>query len=265
MKKLIKLLLPLLFLIGYTISAHFIYWGVNEDVFSIKDSLQIVIGNLILIAGLLLYARYVCFNQWKELLKTKLKFREGFIILLMIPGIQFLMTRIISILMKCFHYTCTPTIMDLGETHLFVFDALFALLIAPLIEELLFRFCIISSYNSRTGKVYGMVVGAVLFGWMHSTVPVRAEAIVLGLILGIIFLATNSILICIIIHSGFNFVITISACISSYIQNEEIISFASSLIYVNTPILLAAVFISLLGAALLLKNISYTEFNTKKQ
>lgn len=162
MKKLIKLLLPLLFLIGYTISAHFIYWGVNEDVFSIKDSLQIVIGNLILIAGLLLYARYVCFNQWKELLKTKLKFREGFIILLMIPGIQFLMTRIISILMKCFHYTCTPTIMDLGETRLFVFDAMFTLLIAPLIEELLFRFCIISSYNSRTGKVYGMVVGAVL-------------------------------------------------------------------------------------------------------
>lgn len=171
----------------------------------------------------------------------------------MIPGIQFLTGRVILILMKHFHYTYSLEIRELGELKLFIFDALFALILAPIMEELLFRVCVISSYQTFVGKMYGMIIGAILFGYMHATMSVRMRAIVMGIILGVIFLMTNDLLVCILIHSGSNLVVTICACLSLYIQDEEVMSVASSEIYVNSPILVVSVLISLLSAAVLFK------------
>lgn len=252
MTKVLKLLMPVFFLASYAVAAYVIYYGVN-DVFSIQNSFQVVIGNLIFIFLLLLYAHFVCNVQWSELLTTKLNLKKGLVILAMIPGIQFLTGRVILILMKYFHYTYSLEIRELGELKLFIFDALFALILAPIMEELLFRFCVISSYRTFVGKMYGMIIGAILFGYMHATMSVRMRAIVMGIILGVIFLMTNDLLVCILIHSGSNLVVTICACLSLYIQDEEVMSVASSEIYVNNPILVVSVLISLLGAAVLFK------------
>lgn len=253
MAKVIKLFIPILFLVFYSITSYFIYYGVDDSVFSIKDTIQIVTGNFILIMLLLLYARFVCGSQWGEMFNTKLRLKEVVIVLLMIPGIEFSLDRIVISFMDYFHYSYTPVIRDLGEFKIFLFDALFAVLIAPLLEELIFRFCIISLYHSLVGKLFGMIVGSVLFGYMHSTVSARLSAMFMGIILGLVYLMTDDLVVCILFHAGVNLLITICACVSSYIQNEDMISFVSSVIYVNVPILLISVSISLIGAVILYK------------
>lgn len=255
-KKTLKLFLPVLFLASYTISSHFIYYGINDNVFRVKDVIQQIAGNLLFILLLFLYAHLVCNKQWKMVKKKKLQFGDALLILLMIPGIQFLIDRIVILWIKQLSASgpsLSPVIRDIGEIRLFLFDALFAILIAPLLEEMLFRFCLISSYHSVTGKIYGMVCATVLFGYMHSTISNRISSLIFGLITGSLFLLTQNIFICILIHAGVNLYITICACISSYLQNKNLISFSLSVIYVNTPILLVTLCFSLFGAVLLFR------------
>lgn len=251
MKKIFKLFLPVLVLLFYSLFSFCIYYGVNDDVFSIKDTVQIVAGNLILIALLLLYARFICGSRWNDIFNIKMKLKEIVIVLLMIPGIQFLSDKAVISFLECFQETYAPEIRDLGEFKIFLFDALFASIIAPVLEELLFRLCIISSYHTIPGKLYGIIVGSILFGYMHSTIPARLSAMIFGIILGVVFWATGNLLLCIIIHAGSNLLITICACVSIYLQSEETISFVSTALYVNTPILVVSVVISFLGAVLL--------------
>lgn len=250
MKKILKGLLPILFTAGYVISSQIIYYGVDEDVFSIKDMFQQVAGNIIIIAVLLMYARFVCTEQWEKLPERRISLKEIFIILLMIPGFHFLIDRLVILFVRYSGQMEVPialTIRDLGEIRIFLFDALFALLIAPLMEELLFRFCLLSSYHSLAGKIYGVVCGAIIFGWMHGTKTMRISAVISGVILGIVFIVTNNIFICIVIHAGINLLVTICACVMVSVQNEQVISFVQSVIYVNPPILLISLLFSLLG------------------
>lgn len=254
MKKILKLFLPILFSGMYVISAGIIYYGVTDDVFSIKDSCQMVVGNLILIALLYLYAKFICKRDWKNIKNTSLNFKKGILIFMMVPGIQFLIYRIVIRIMTYVGYEAMPFVGDVGEIKVFVFDAFFAIIIAPVVEEMIFRLCLISSYHSKAGKMYGMIAGAVIFGWMHSTIPARVGAVFLGLFLGIAMLVTDDVLVCILIHASVNFIVTICGCVIAATRNEEIIAVVLSLVYVNTPILLCSILVSVIGAILLYKN-----------
>lgn len=254
MKRFLKLFLPIILSGIYAIAVVAIYHGVNDDIFSIKDSCQMVAGNLVLIVLLYLYAKFICKRDWKNITNTDLDFKKGILILMMVPGIQFLIDRIDIGIMTFAGYEPLPFVGDLGEIKLFVFNALFAVIIAPVMEEMLFRLCLISSYYSRAGKIYGMIVGAVIFGWMHSTIPARVSAMVTGLVLGIVMLVTDDVLICILIHAGINFTVSICGCVIAATRDEEIMALVLSMMYVNTPILLCSILVSVACAVLLYKS-----------
>lgn len=253
MGKILKLFLPIVFLLFYMMASFVIYYDVDEEVFRIKDSVQIVLGNVLFIGILLLYARYFCSVRIGELLETRLYWKKILIILITIPGIQFLVNRCIMLLLSGTHYAGTAEIRELGEMKAFLFDALFAVLIAPVMEELFFRFCLISSYHSIKGKVYGMLFGSVLFGIMHSTLYVRLGAMITGFALGTIYLLTEDLLMCILIHAGINLLVTLCASVSFFVQDAAIISFVSSKIYVNNLILFISMSVSLIGVVWLLR------------
>lgn len=247
MGKVLKCSLPIVFLFFYMLASSVIYYGVDDEVFRVKDSVQTVLGNILLIGILLLYARHFCSATVGDLLKTGLHWKKVLIILMTIPGIQFLANRCVIMLLSGTQYAATAKIRDLGEIKGFLFDALFALLIAPVMEELLFRFCLISSYQSMKGKIYGMLFSSVLFGAMHSTLYARLETIITGFVLGTIYLLTQDLLMCILIHAGLNLLVTLCACISFFVHDATVISCVSSEFYVNNLILFISVAVSILG------------------
>lgn len=72
---------------------------------------------------------------------------------------------------------------------------------APILEEVLFRGLIFESCRERFGRGAAVFVSAALFGLIHI-LPVQViNAFVVGLILGYVYLKTNSLLSVIILHA----------------------------------------------------------------
>lgn len=73
----------------------------------------------------------------------------------------------------------------------------------PIFEELLFRRIIFSGLKSNYNTVTALLLSSLLFGIFHIDF---LDATVFGLWLGWIFLKTNNILLCIIVHSVCNLI-----------------------------------------------------------
>lgn len=82
-----------------------------------------------------------------------------------------------------------------------VYMILALLVVAPIFEELLCRGVILEAVRSRYSAWVGCVVSAVIFAVMHVEPQAVLNAFVLGLLLGYVYLRTNSIFAPIILHS----------------------------------------------------------------
>ena len=76
-------------------------------------------------------------------------------------------------------------------------------ILAPVLEEILFRGLILGSIRQKSGKALGAVfISAAIFGAMHVHIPQKmVNALVIGLILGYIYVKTESLAAVIIIHA----------------------------------------------------------------
>lgn len=75
-----------------------------------------------------------------------------------------------------------------------------AVVAAPILEEVLFRGLIFESCRERFGRGAAVLISALLFGLIHIVPVQMVNAFVVGLILGYIYLKTNSLLSVIILH-----------------------------------------------------------------
>jgi len=76
--------------------------------------------------------------------------------------------------------------------------------IAPLIEELLMRGFILNGLRNSYGIIVGLFVSSVLFALLHFNIVQALSALICGIVLGLLYLKTNSVLCCIIGHCGYN-------------------------------------------------------------
>ena len=76
-----------------------------------------------------------------------------------------------------------------------------AVIFAPVFEELLFRGLVLESLLRRHRRLLSVVVSSVIFAIVHFEPSVMFSAFVSGLVLGTIYLHTNSIFSTIILHS----------------------------------------------------------------
>lgn len=91
---------------------------------------------------------------------------------------------------------------------------LWAVLIAPIFEEVFFRGALISTLK-RYGNWFAVLVSAALFGLAHGNIAQMLYAFVLGLVLGMVFIKSGSVLPGILMHFAINFLgITISTFFS---------------------------------------------------
>ncbi len=93
--------------------------------------------------------------------------------------------------------------------------------IAPLTEEYFFRGLVINGFRENYSKTTTIIVSALIFSLMHLNPYQLFSAFIGGLLLAWIFLKTNSLVPCIIIHSFMNLIyyiigITFNIKISGY-------------------------------------------------
>ena len=79
---------------------------------------------------------------------------------------------------------------------------LMTVVLAPVFEEMLFRGLILESMRRKWGASAAIVVSAALFGLVHAPIlPQMLNAFVMGVILGYIYVLTDSLLSVIVIHA----------------------------------------------------------------
>lgn len=79
---------------------------------------------------------------------------------------------------------------------------LMTVLLAPLFEEMLFRGLILETAKQRWGTSVAILVSSLFFGLVHAPIlPQMVNAFVMGVMLGYIYVLTDSLLSVIIIHA----------------------------------------------------------------
>ncbi len=77
-------------------------------------------------------------------------------------------------------------------------------IIAPFIEEILMRGFVLSGLKSTYDVAVALLISSVLFALLHFNMVQTLSAFISGLILGLLYVKTGSILCCIIGHCGYN-------------------------------------------------------------
>ncbi|MBE6607274.1 MAG: CPBP family intramembrane metalloprotease [Ruminococcaceae bacterium] len=94
-----------------------------------------------------------------------------------------------------------------GHTVWYIFAAV---IMAPILEEVIFRAMMLSRISTATGNVIAIILSSVIFGVVHGHIVWSTYAFVLGAFLGTVFVRTRSVKASIITHFGFNLVSLLS-------------------------------------------------------
>lgn len=81
-----------------------------------------------------------------------------------------------------------------------------AVIMAPILEELIFRAMMVSRFSTATGNTLAVVLASAVFGAVHGHIVWSSYAFIIGLLLGLIFVRSRSVAVSIAAHLGFNLV-----------------------------------------------------------
>ncbi len=120
-----------------------------------------------------------------------------------------------------------------------------AVIMAPVVEELIFRAMMLPRFSTSVGNIWAIVITAAIFGAIHDHIVWSSYAFLLGLILGFVFVRSRSLLVNIALHLGYNLV-SLTSYISldslDYIESA-LANFALTVISVSSiPISAALIF-----------------------
>ena len=78
--------------------------------------------------------------------------------------------------------------------------------LAPIIEEILMRGVVLGGLKKAYGCVNALLISVVLFAFLHFNMVQTLSAFVCGIVLGLLYIKTSSILCCMIAHCGYNLI-----------------------------------------------------------
>ncbi len=112
--------------------------------------------------------------------------------------------------------------------------SLSSVFIAPVLEELIFRYFGLTPYESIKGKVLSLISISLLFGLFHIHSPYNALAATInGLLYGVTFLKSKNLLIPIALHVTHNAMVSVAGVLYNMGIGGIIINEAPSLIFFN--------------------------------
>ena len=126
--------------------------------------------------------------EWKQRFLSHKKMKSGtfFQILCVFLGVQLVTEPIfrgLEMLFNGFGYSVLSSMEDATSASASIPMFLYAVILGPVIEELIYRGFVLSSLE-KLGKGCAIAVSALLFGLMHTNIPQSMFAFLLGTILG---------------------------------------------------------------------------------
>lgn len=89
-------------------------------------------------------------------------------------------------------------------------------ILAPIIEEILMRGFLLDGLSVKYGKIIALFLSALLFALLHFNMVQTLSAFICGIVLGLLYLYTGSILCCMITHIGYNLISYITMILPLY-------------------------------------------------
>lgn len=125
-------------------------------------------------------------------------------ILLLVPGLALVTMTINSIVTKAFPMSSEEVaLFEAMQTHAPI-ALLFACVIAPMLEEMLFRGVILRSFLVQYSRTAAILGSAALFGVAHLNLSQFVTAFIAGVVLGWLYERTRSLWPCILLHAANN-------------------------------------------------------------
>lgn len=110
-----------------------------------------------------------------------------------------------------------PQVQSHPGTLLWAVDALGAVIVAPLVEELLFRGLLYGWLRSKYGLIAGRVVSSLVFAALHGSIAVLLPTFLMGFGLALLYERTRALAPCVIAHATGNLLAAIVSVVASVV------------------------------------------------
>ena len=120
-------------------------------------------------------------------------------------SLNFTASYIISLLPEKLLESYGEATEGLSDGHI-VWYILAVVIMAPIVEELVFRSMMISRFSTAVGNTVAIIFSSIIFGAVHGHIVWSLYAFAIGLLFGVIFTRSRSVLASIAAHIGFNIV-----------------------------------------------------------
>ncbi len=79
-------------------------------------------------------------------------------------------------------------------------------ILAPVMEEILMRGFLLGGLSVNYGKVTALLISSALFALLHFNMVQTLSALICGIVLGLLYIRTDSLICCIAAHAGYNII-----------------------------------------------------------
>jgi CAAX protease family protein len=111
------------------------------------------------------------------------------------------------------------------------YEIFFGATVAPIFEEIFMRGIILAGLLNKYSPKKAIIISALIFGVWHFNIHQSVNATLIGLVLGIIYYKTNSLILCIVLHMTNNIFVPIMGAAKEYMgYTPNIISFLAGVI-----------------------------------
>ncbi|MDH6593116.1 membrane protease YdiL (CAAX protease family) [Variovorax sp. TBS-050B] len=124
--------------------------------------------------------------------------------LLLVPGLMLLMSAVLYLLVRVAPLSAWEESMFSRMADGSIAATLAVCVMAPLLEEMLFRGIVLRGFLRRYGRWQAIVGSALVFGAAHMNIYQFAVGLVLGTVLGWLYERTRSLIPCIALHAAYN-------------------------------------------------------------
>lgn len=199
-----------LFAVEYIVSAAMLdlrssSWGGPQDI----EGIVVLLANSILFSVLLYYKRMTYASLFHPSNQSVVATIGTLTVpvLLIVPGLTLALWTIHAILVSAF---------PLSPWHQAMFDRMISgsvasvvttCILAPVLEEMLFRGIVLRSFLRQYRRSYAIVGSAALFGAAHLNIYQFAVGFVLGIVSGWLYERSRSLWPCILLHAAYNSVV----------------------------------------------------------
>lgn len=125
-------------------------------------------------------------------------------VLLLVPALVFVISMVVTIVTQAFPLSDSQQAMfeRMGADDLATM--LLACVIAPVVEEMLFRGIILRGFLRRYGRAQAIWASAALFGMAHLNIYQFGAGLLLGAVSGWLYARSRSLVPCIALHASYN-------------------------------------------------------------